>query len=148
MRFRTLSRERRVAEKNPSVRNLVSPYGYRMCQASFSFSSSDRAEITLFPTPVTGSPFSDEWPNPNPNPNRNPYPNPNPNRNPKVSPDWICAVTSRFTKLFYCESANTAHIQSGDTLTLTPTLTLTLTLTQMTLYSLVTLVSSPRPPVT
>ena len=34
----------------------------------------------------------------------------------KVSPDWICAVTSRFTKLFYCESANTAHIQSGDTL--------------------------------
>ena len=21
----------------------------------------------------------------------------------KVSPDWICAVTSRFTKLFYCE---------------------------------------------
>ena len=34
----------------------------------------------------------------------------------KVSPDWICAVTSRFTKLFYCESANTAHIHSGDTL--------------------------------
>ena len=38
------------------------------------------------------------------------------NLNIKVSPDWICAVTSRFTKLFYCESANTAHIQSGDTL--------------------------------
>ena len=34
----------------------------------------------------------------------------------KVSPDWICAVTSRFTKLFYCEGANIAHIQSGDTL--------------------------------
>ena len=35
----------------------------------------------------------------------------------KVSPDWICAVTSRFTKLFYCEGANIAHIQSGDTFT-------------------------------
>ena len=34
----------------------------------------------------------------------------------KVSPDWICAVTSRFTKLFYCEGANIAHIQSGVTL--------------------------------
>ena len=28
----------------------------------------------------------------------------------KVSPDWICAVTSRFTKLFYCERLNIAHI--------------------------------------
>ena len=28
----------------------------------------------------------------------------------KVSPDWICAVTSRFTKLFYCERPNIAHI--------------------------------------
>ena len=28
----------------------------------------------------------------------------------KVSPDWICAVTSRFTKLFYCKSPNIAHI--------------------------------------
>ena len=36
----------------------------------------------------------------------------------KVSPDWICAVTSRFTKLFYCEGANIAHIQSGVTLEL------------------------------
>ena len=35
----------------------------------------------------------------------------------KVSPDWICAVTSRFTKLFYCEGANIAHIQSRVTLT-------------------------------
>ena len=34
----------------------------------------------------------------------------------KVSPDWICMVTSRFTKLFYCERTNIAHIQSGDTL--------------------------------
>ena len=50
MRFRTLSRisrERSGAQQNPSVRNLVSPY--RMCQASFSLSSLDRAEITLFP---------------------------------------------------------------------------------------------------
>ena len=31
----------------------------------------------------------------------------------QVSPDWICAVTSRFTKLFYCDGAN---IQSGVTL--------------------------------
>ena len=28
----------------------------------------------------------------------------------KVSPDWICAVTSGFTKLFYCERPNIAHI--------------------------------------
>ena len=28
----------------------------------------------------------------------------------KVSPDWICAVTSRFTNLFYCERPNIAHI--------------------------------------
>ena len=32
----------------------------------------------------------------------------------KVVPDWICLVTSQFTKLFYCERANIAHIQSGD----------------------------------
>ena len=41
----------------------------------------------------------------------------------KVSPDWICAVTSRFTKLFYCEGANIAHIQSGVTLVLDRTYT-------------------------
>ena len=44
-----------------------------------------------------GSPFADEWPNPNrnpnpyrnpnPNPNPNPYPNPNPNRNPNPNPN-------------------------------------------------------------
>ena len=36
----------------------------------------------------------------------------------KVSPDWICAVMSRFTKqkLFYCERLNIAHILSGTTL--------------------------------
>ena len=28
----------------------------------------------------------------------------------------MCPVTSRFTKLFYCERANIAHIQSEDTL--------------------------------
>ena len=50
MPFRTLSRisqEQSGAEQNPSVRNLVSPY--RICQASFSFSGLDGAEITLFP---------------------------------------------------------------------------------------------------
>ena len=33
---------------------------------------------------------------------------------PKVVPYKICFVTSQFTKLFYCEHANVAHIQSGD----------------------------------
>ena len=42
-----ISRERSGAEQNPSVRNLVSPY--RMCPASFRFTGSDGAEITLFP---------------------------------------------------------------------------------------------------
>ena len=48
MPFRTLSRisrERSGAEQSPSVCNLVSPY--RMCLASFNFSSLDGAEITL-----------------------------------------------------------------------------------------------------
>ena len=31
---------------------------------------------------ILGSPFSDEWPNPNPNPYRNPNPWPYPNPNP------------------------------------------------------------------
>ena len=34
----------------------------------------------------------------------------------KVCPYWICMVTSRFTKLFYWERANSEHVQSGDTL--------------------------------
>ena len=28
----------------------------------------------------------------------------------KVSPDWICMVTSRFIKLFYIASAKISHI--------------------------------------
>ena len=34
----------------------------------------------------------------------------------KVVPDWICLVMSHFTKLFFCERTNIAHIQYGDTL--------------------------------
>ena len=42
--------------------------------------------------------------------------NPPSNYYSKVVSDWICLVTSQFTRLFYCERENIAHIQSGDTL--------------------------------
>ena len=40
--------------------------------------------------------------------------------NTKVSPGWICIVTSCFTKIFYYKRANIAHIHSVDTLAHNP----------------------------